>query len=659
MEEEAWARVAQGQRAARALYNSWQSEVTSAAVLAAQLPTLRELLAERQTEQLVDYLWTVETSLALDMMHVCETEGQRVTQIGAKLPEEICAGPESAHYEVIAYQDRPEAWVVAARPVQRRGETLGTIVTGIRLDDGFANQMQAETGLEHTLFLNETPIATSFPAGTSYREEMEQREREQLPGEDGLGWTFQWQDTSYYALRLPITNSNTALVDEIALAATDLAATQRGFFQTQLISIALAMLLGSLLGIVSAMRIGDPLRRLARTASNFGNGDLNAPVAVNSNLQEVNMVAETMERARVDLQQTITTLHDEKVWIEHLLQAIVEGIVTLDETGHVTFFSSGAERLTGWDRQEVVGRHVNDLFQLMDSTQAFSDIIPASGERTKVWVCVAEGQAVALSITRSDLLPPEVKSAHIALVFRDVSEEEAVQHLLGHFLANVTHEFRTPLTALSASTELLLDQSATLEQAELEQMLTWLHLGILSLQTLVDNLLEASSLEAGRFRVTRRPADLGEIIGEATRLMKPLLEKYNQYLVLEMPPLIPRVEADARRVVQVLVNLLSNAHKYGPVDSEIKIKVSLSAAEARIAVSDRGPGVPVAVRETLFRRFTHFQPGQSSDSRQYGVGLGLWVVKAIVDAHGGEAGVEDRPGGGSTFWFTLPLAEEA
>ena len=659
MEEEAWARVEQGQRAARALYNSWQSDVTSAAVLTAQLPTLRELLVTRQTEELVDYLWTVETSLALDMMLVCDTEGARVAQIGATLPEQICVGPQTAHYEVIAVQDVPQAWVVAARPIQQGGEPLGTIATGIHLDDSFTTQMEAETGLQHTILFGETPLASSFPAATEYWQRMAQRERRQPPEVDGPGWTFQWQGTSYYALRLPITESDPALVDEIALEARELAATRRSLFQTQLISIALALLLGSLLGLVSARRIGEPLHRLARAAARFGSGDLNSPVLVDSDLWEVNLVADTLEQARLELQETIITLHEEKVWIEHLLQAIVEGIVTLDETGRITFFSTGAERLTGWERQEVLGRHADDLFRLMESTQPFSDVIPASGERMKVWVRVAEGEAAALSITRSDLLPPEVEAAHVALVFRDVSEEEAVQHLLGHFLANVTHEFRTPLTALSASTELLLDQSATLEPAQLEQMLTWLHLSIRSLQTLVDNLLEASSLEAGRFRVAPRPTDLGEIIGEATRLMKPLLEKYNQHLVLEMPPVIPQVEADARRVVQVLVNLLSNAHKYGPEDSEIRIKVTLSSSQTCIAVSDRGPGVPAAVRATLFQRFTHFQPGQKSDSRQYGVGLGLWVVKAIVDAHGGEAGVEDRPGGGSTFWFTLPLAEAA
>jgi signal transduction histidine kinase len=210
-------------------------------------------------------------------------------------------------------------------------------------------------------------------------------------------------------------------------------------------------------------------------------------------------------------------------------------------------------------------------------------------------------------------MPPEAGDARVALVFRDVSEEEAVHRLMGHFLANVAHEFRTPLSALAASVELLLDQAPDLSSAELRELLSSLHLGILGLQTLVDNLVEGASIEAGRFRVSARPANLGKIIAEAIQTMQPLLDKHSQHLVVELPAVIPVVRADSRRTVQ--------EH-----------------------------------RSDLFRRFVH--PDSVGDRTQYGVGLGLSVVKAIIEASGGQVGVEDRPGGGSTFWFTLPVVSE-
>jgi two-component system sensor histidine kinase KdpD len=110
---------------------------------------------------------------------------------------------------------------------------------------------------------------------------------------------------------------------------------------------------------------------------------------------------------------------------------------------------------------------------------------------------------------------------------------------------------------------------------------------------------------------------------------------------------------DPMRVTQVIVNLLSNASKYSPVRSPIELSAELSDGQTvRVSVADRGEGIDPSDRENLFRRFVRLEP---ADPGQYGVGLGLSVVKAIVEEHGGQVGVEARPSGGSVFWFTLPL----
>jgi signal transduction histidine kinase len=295
----------------------------------------------------------------------------------------------------------------------------------------------------------------------------------------------------------------------------------------------------------------------------------------------------------------------------------------------------------------------DEVFRPVESSQPFSEFIPPPGQRRKVTVEVANGRQATLAVTGARLTPPATGDARVALVFRDVSDEEAVHRIMGHFLANIAHEFRTPLSALAASAELLLDQAPDLSPAELQDLLNSLHLGILSLQTLVDNLLESASIEAGRFRVAPHPTHLGQIIAEAIRIMQPLIEKHGQRLVVELPVAIPVVRADARRVVQVLVNLLSNAVKYGPDDAEIALGATLSNGCVRVTVADRGPGVPPEHRNDVFRRF--LVPDKNNHRAQYGAGLGLSVVKAVIQAHNGQVGVEDRPGGGSIFWFTLPV----
>jgi K+-sensing histidine kinase KdpD len=215
----------------------------------------------------------------------------------------------------------------------------------------------------------------------------------------------------------------------------------------------------------------------------------------------------------------------------------------------------------------------------------------------------------------------------------------------------VSHEFRTPLSSQAASIELLLDQAPSLSGPELQRLLSALHLSTLNLQTLVDNLLEGASIEAGHFRVHTQATDLTKIIAEAIRTIQPLLDKREQTLLLDLPTCLPSVHADVRRTVQVLVNLLSNASKYGPGQAEIALSVIVSKEFVRIEVADRGPGIHPNQRKDLFRRFIY--PHPESDRARYGAGLGLLVVKAVVEAQGGTVGVEDRLGGGSVFWFTL------
>jgi PAS domain S-box-containing protein len=355
------------------------------------------------------------------------------------------------------------------------------------------------------------------------------------------------------------------------------------------------------------------------------------------------------------LKHSLTELRREKDWTDNLLEAIVEGIVTLDRQGRITFFSPGAERITGWKREEVLGRTCDGIFQPTDTSESFSELIPAPGRRQKIRMELRDGRQAVLAVSGARLLPPTRGEDRVALVFRDVSEEEAIHRLLGDFLANVAHEFRTPLSALAASVELLIDQAPELSPAELEELLLSLHLGTLGLQTLVDNLLESASIETGHFRVHPRPSNLADIIGDAIDMMQPLLDKHAQRLVLELPVEIPTVLADPRRTVQVLINLLSNASKYGPDDAEIEVSATAQGPWVKVTVSDSGPGIDPTQRKNLFQRFVYSRTG--NDKAQVGAGLGLSVVKAVVEAHGAEVGIDERPGGGSAFWFTLPLED--
>jgi PAS domain S-box-containing protein len=640
---QAWAQVEHGSIAAQALYQARQSELAGLATLTAQRPTLRGLLAQREPDELSAYLRTLREGSGLDLILLC-ADGQAVSQAGKPFPNP-CAGPLPSSFYVVPAGTSSQAWLLAAHSIQDEaaGE-LGTVVVGIGLNDEFVAQMHAQTGLEHTLVIAGQAMATSLIGRRSTSVNLDEAKRS----------TFRLDGRSYYAIDFSL--GETGLEAEVALEVTDVTAAQRHLVWTLLGGIATVTVVASLVGTFLARRIGWPLIHLAGAADSISRGDLDTPLTVEARVREVALVAHALEGARVDLKRSLAELRQEKAWTDHLLEAIVEGIVTLDRRGHITFFSHGAERITGWQREQVVGQTCDRVFKPAESDEPFSKLIPPPGQRRKISVELQDGRTAILAVSGARLFPPERGDARVALVFRDISEEEAVHQLLGHFLANVAHEFRTPLSALAASVELLLDQTPDLTPLELGELLTSLHLGVLGLQTLIDNLLESASIETGHFRVHPHACNLGDIIAEAIDMMQPILDKHGQSLVVELPAAMPVIQADPRRTVQVLINLLSNASKYGPDDAEIEICVTARKRLVRIAVADSGPGIPAEYRNNLFRRFVHASP--ENDKAQVGVGLGLSVVKAIVEASGGQVGIEGREGSGSIFWFTLPVANE-
>lgn len=270
-----------------------------------------------------------------------------------------------------------------------------------------------------------------------------------------------------------------------------------------------------------------------------------------------------------------------------------------------------------------------------------------------------QGTVMALAITGTRLVPPtgigaEASVAQTALVMRDVSDEEVLDQMHSYFLANLTHEFQTPLSTLNASLELLMENAGDLSPDELRALLHPAQLSLLGLQNLVNNLLASSAIEAGRFILRPRATNLRQVIADSLQLVQPLFERRKQSFTLGEATTVaasPEIQADPARLTLALTNLLTNASKYSPDGATIDLAVREQNEWLRISVADRGPGVPPAAHTQLFNRFARLA---APESEQASTGLGLFVVKTTVEAHGGRVGIEDRPGGGTIFWMELP-----
>ncbi|MBM4421579.1 MAG: HAMP domain-containing histidine kinase [Chloroflexi bacterium] len=223
------------------------------------------------------------------------------------------------------------------------------------------------------------------------------------------------------------------------------------------------------------------------------------------------------------------------------------------------------------------------------------------------------------------------------------------------FLLQVAHELRTPIATLSASLDLLLQDALTMPRDQLAAIVRTLGRSALRLENLVENLLDAGSIEAGTFQVRALPTFLSRAIRTALTFVQPVLDGKNQRLVVQVARQAETVVADPRRTAQVLTNLLTNASKYSPEAGVIEVRAVAEGGFVRVTVRDQGPGIPPDEQDRLFERFF-----RSREVREQagGIRLGLTISRAIVRAQGGEIGIESAPGAGTSVHFTLPRARE-
>lgn len=654
LDRQLWLQLDQGIQTAQALYAAAQTDIANTAALTAHRPSLSTLVACGNRPALESYLSALRADTAFDLLAVCRG-AEELARVAAKpFEKEPCSIKGDARFYLIDLYEVPQVWLLDWQAVSNLESEEVRVIVGRMLDQDFMLQLHRQIGYEHMLWADNTLVATSLSDDlTPPPDQQEYHTPGSGPTTQTAYYTFALNRQPFYSARFPLEGS--WLQAEVVLPIADTIAIQRRLIGILAGTVLGTALLASLLVTLLARRLSRPLIQLAGAAAAMSRGDLNRPIQIEIPTQEVALVAQALERARLDLQQVLLRLQQEKDWADHLLESIVEGIVTLDSQGRIAYFSSGAERITGWQRDAVIGQSIDRIFKLAEERTPFSERIPQPGQHEKLVITLADARQATLAFTDARLAPSRAgEEAAQVLVFRDVSDEEAVHRLLGEFLGTIAHEFKTPLAALAASLELLQDQGPDLNEGELEELLTSLHLGILRLQTLVDNLLESANIEARRFRISLKPCELGSIVKEASQMMEPLLRKYGQTLRVALPEPTPLIFADHRRSIQVLVNFLSNASRHGPHDADIDLSVTLEGRFARVQIGDRGPGIPVRHRAEVFRRFV--RPGLQSDNERAGAGLGLSVVKAIVEAQGGQVGVTDHPGGGSIFWFTVPLA---
>lgn len=262
----------------------------------------------------------------------------------------------------------------------------------------------------------------------------------------------------------------------------------------------------------------------------------------------------------------------------------------------------------------------------------------------------ATRSAAARRISRSCRLSRRTEPGAAAVVATSAVERPGMD-----LVAAVAHEMRTPLTSIAMTAEMLAEAFDAMDRDEALEMLTRVQRGVVWLQSLVENMALSGAAAGQPVRLRTQPVRPIECVEDAANLVKPLLARRGQRVRVHCARRDAVVVADPVRLRQVVLNLLVNASKYSIEGDTIDLHVAVARGQAVIAVADHGPGIAPEERERIFQPYV--RGAAAADAK--GLGLGLSIVKTLVELHGGRVGVESTPGAGATFLITLPMGENA
>jgi signal transduction histidine kinase/HAMP domain-containing protein len=392
-------------------------------------------------------------------------------------------------------------------------------------------------------------------------------------------------------------------------------------------------------GLIASMR--RPLERLVDASGRLAEGDLKTRVQVGGPAETATLGMAFNEMAD-ELQGAYRGIEESRRRLQVTMESLGDGVVTVNSKGVVTDANPAARRLLSG---ATIGSPIREVLVSNEVRPRKVERLLAGLERDELRT--GEG-STELAITGSPMGTPEGGSV---LSIRDVSERARLERMKDEFVLTASHELRSPLTSVQGFAELLMLEKDQLSENHAETVEIILD-NTRHLVRLLNDLLDLARSDAGRLTINPVRSEVGPIVAGAARLIMGLTNSRQQRLEVEIESDLPQVSVEPDRVMQVLVNLLTNATEYCPENSTIKVTASAVGSEVEVAVLDDGPGIPAEQLDHVFDRFTRGEAGLTQ--RVGGTGLGLAIAKSLIELHGGAIGVTSKEGKGTTFRIVLP-----
>lgn len=408
--------------------------------------------------------------------------------------------------------------------------------------------------------------------------------------------------------------------------------------------------IGWLLGRLMSGRI----RRMTVAALRYMRGDLSQKIHIDSE-DELRLLAQSMNDMAAALKNRIREAEEKKVQLSAVLENMAEGVLAVDRDGVLVVVNSTAETLLGLRREEALGKSFIEavlnhrLHDMLEEASRKEGLVSGEIEIRRPSPALLKVNAVSIQ--------SEAHSVGGLLVLHDVTKIRRFERLRRDFVANVSHELKTPITSIKGFIETLLGGAID----NREQSVRFLHMmeeDALRLFRLVQDLLELSRIESGETVLKKENCNLAEEAEKICHKLKMLADNHGVQLINRIrESKVPPVFADRDRLAQVLTNLTDNAIKFNHTGGTVTLTADVQDGMVRTAVTDTGPGIPEAALGRIFERFYRVDSGRARD--QGGTGLGLAIVKHLVEAHGGQVSCQSETGKGASFFFSLPAAKSS
>jgi len=409
------------------------------------------------------------------------------------------------------------------------------------------------------------------------------------------------------------------------------------------------LLVAGAVSLFLSRAFSERVERLKQFSRRVAAGDFQ-PLTIERQGDELTELAQALNETAAHLDETIRSLTDERNRSAAILSSMAEGVAVVTNDERILFCnqafcrSLGLEESAGQDQPLLEVIRQSDLLEVIRQALATGEVV---SREVTVGVVLPRSFAATAGPVHAN------GTAGVVLVLHDISELRRLERVRRDFVANVSHEFKTPLTAIQGFAETLLG-GALQDPQNSRRFLGIIREHAARLARLTDDLLKLSQAEAGRLELEMHPFSVGGLIDACLETTRLKAEEKNLALTADYPPDLPLVRGDQACLREALQNLLDNAVQYTPPEGGVMVRAALVDGQLSIAVTDTGIGIPQADQERIFERFYRVDAARSREVG--GTGLGLSIAKHLVEAHGGRIRVESEVGRGSTFTLLLPAA---